>query len=96
VPGDPHRVTGHLSAERWEQALDQVMDPRDPPVAVEVWLGLDSRWWDGELHGWAPNPNGSGSELRGLVSGVREYAPGFWAEFLTWASVDRVRQRPGD
>lgn len=92
---DQDRVlTGRVSAERRDAALEEVTDPREPPVPVEVFLGLDARWWDGELHGWAPNPNGSSEELRGLVTGVREYAPGFWAEFLTWATTDRVRQRP--
>ena len=90
---DERTVTEHLSAERLEQALGEVTDPREPPVPVQVWLGADARWWDGELHGWGTNPNGSSGELRGMVTGVREYAPGFWAEFLTWATVERVRQR---
>jgi hypothetical protein len=93
VSDEGRMLTGRVSAERWDRALDEVLDPRDPPVPVEVWLGMDARWWDGELHGWAPNPNGSSDELRGLVRGVREYAPGFWAEFLTWATIERVRQR---
>ena len=90
---DERTVTEHLSAERLEQALGEITDPREPAVPVEVWLGADARWWEGVLHGWGTNPNGSSGELRGLVTGVREYAPGFWAEFLTWATVERVRQR---
>ena len=86
-------MTEHLTDDQRYRALDQVTDPREPPVPVEVFLGLDARWWDGELHGWGPNPNGSDGTLRGLVFGVREYAPGFWAEFVTWATVDRVPPR---
>ena len=93
VSDEGRLLTGRVSPERRDAALDEVTDPRDPSVPVEVWLGLDARWWDGELHGWAPNPHGSSEELRGLVTGVREYAPGFFAEFLTWATVERVRRR---
>lgn len=79
--------------ERLEEELGKVTDPREPAVPVAVWLGLDARWWDGELHGWAPNPHGGDDGLRGLVVAPREYSPGFWAEYIGWVTPERVRQR---
>ena len=82
-----------VPAERLEEELDKVTDPREPPVPVEVYLGLDARWWAGELHGWAPNPNGADDALRGLVVAPREFAPGYWSEYIGWVTQDRLRQR---
>ena len=70
-----------------------MVDRRDPPVPVAVWLGLDARWWDGVLHGWAANPNGGDTGLRGLVVAPREYAAGFWADYIGWVRPERVRRR---
>ena len=70
-----------------------MVDRRDPPVPVRVWLLIDGREWDGELLGWAPNPRGGDDGLRGLCLVVREFAPGFHAEGLHWVPVHDVRQR---
>lgn len=89
VPVNRQRVpAARLAAE-----LAKVTDRREPAVPVEVWLGIDARWWDGELHGWAPNPHGADGSLRGLVIAPREYSPGFWSEYIGWVTPDRLRQR---
>ena len=62
-------------------------------MPVSAWLFLDGREWDGELYGWSENPNGADDGWRGLVVGVREYAPGFLAEFCQWIPADSIRPR---
>ena len=79
--------------ERLAEELGKVEDPRDPPVPVTAWLFLDGREWDGELLGWAVNPNGGDDGLRGLCVLAREYAPGFWTEALLWVPAEAIRQR---
>lgn len=86
-------VTEHLRPGQLEYELAKVEARRDPPVPVTVWLLLDGAWHDAELLGWARNPNGSSGALMGLVFLVREYAPGFEAELLTWAPVENIRLR---
>src|SRR5690349_6211384 len=71
-----------LLAERLEYELTKVEQPRTPPVPVWAWLTLDSREWVGELFGWAANANGADDGCRGLVVAPREFAHGFWAEFV--------------
>lgn len=87
------RITEHLAPGRLEQELAKVEQRRDPPVAV--WALRDGVEVAGELHGWAENPRGSNDGWRGLVQGVREYAPGFWAEYLSWVRAEQVRERDG-
>ena len=58
-----------------------------------AWLSLDGREWAGELYGWAANPNGADDGWRGLVVAPREFARGFWAEFLGWVRAEQIRQR---
>lgn len=90
------RITEHLAPGRLEQELAKVEQRRDPPVPVWAWLLLDSAEHAGELYGWAENPRGSGDGWRGLVRGVRQYAPGFHAEYLAWVRAEQIRQRdPG-
>ncbi|MCU1614721.1 MAG: hypothetical protein JWO98_2261 [Frankiales bacterium] len=73
--------------------LEKVDEPREPPVPVTARLLLDSAEHDGLLYGWAVDPNGADDGWRGLVGGVREYAPGFEAEFLMWVRAEDIRQR---
>lgn len=61
-------------------ALPRITVPM--PVRVTAWLLLDSAAHHGLLYGW-----------RGPVAGVREFAPGFAAEFLAWVRAEDVRQR---
>jgi hypothetical protein len=61
-------------------------------VPVAVWLALDSRAWDGELHGWAIDSNGAGG-LMGLVVLVREFTQGFEAEHLHWQPSVHISRR---
>lgn len=82
-----------LPAGRLDEELAKADEVRDPPVLVWAWLTLDSREVRGELYGWADNPNGADDGLRGLVLAPREYAPGFWAEYLGWVRAEHVRQR---
>lgn len=84
----------HVPPERWARELARVTDRRDPPVAVSVWLLLDGRAWEGRLHGWAVDPLGAGG-LMGLVFLVREFTPGFEAEYLHWEPVRSI-SRHGD
>jgi len=42
-----------------------------------------------------PTRNGSNDGWRGLVGGVREFAPGFGAEFLTWVRAEDIRRIAG-
>jgi hypothetical protein len=78
--------------EGWlEYELTKVEQSREPPVPVWAWLSLDGREWAGELYGWAANPNGGDDGWRGLVLAPREFAPGFWAEFLGWVRAEHVR-----
>jgi hypothetical protein len=79
--------------ERIAEECEKVTDRRDPPVPVWVWLTLDGREWAGELLGWADNPNGADDGLRGLVLAPREYAAGFWAEYLGWVRAEHIRRR---
>ena len=83
-------VTEHLRPGQVEAELVKVEDVRDPPVPVEAWL-LDA-WWPAELHGWARNPRGVDG-MWGLCVGLREYAPGYAAEFCTWVAAEGIRQR---
>lgn len=82
-----------LPSGRLDEELAKTEDPRDPPVPVTAWLLLDGAWHDGVLHGWASNPRGAGDGLRGLVTLVREYAPGFVAEAVFWVPAENVRRR---
>jgi hypothetical protein len=76
-----------------DHELAKVEAPRDPPVPVTVWLSLDGCAWNGELFGWAANPNGANDGWRGLVLAPREFAPGFWAEYLGWARAEYISPR---
>jgi hypothetical protein len=87
-------IVEHLRQGQLDFELAQAEELRDPPVPVAVWLLLDGREHDGLLYGWAPNPRGANDGWRGLVRGVREFAPGFEAEFLTWVRAEDIRQRP--
>ena len=82
-----------LPPGRLDEELAKVVDRRDPPVPVRVWLLIDGQEHDAELLGWAPNPRRGDDGLRGLVRLVREFAPGFFAEMLAWVPVHDVRQR---
>ena len=83
----------HLRNGQLDYELDKCDELREPPVPVTAWLLLDSGAHDGLLYGWAADPNGADDGWRGLVGGVREYAPGFEAEFLGWVRVEHIRQR---
>jgi hypothetical protein len=72
--------------------LDKCDELRDPPVPVTAMLLLDSAAHDGLLYGWAAEPNG-GDGWRGLVASVREFAPGFQAEFSIWVRAENIRRR---
>jgi len=90
-------VTGHLPEGELERELARVTDRRDPPVPVDGWLRLDSRWTAGELHGWRMGSTGAETgRLVGMVTGLREYAPGFWCEYLLWLFTEQLRIRPDD
>lgn len=82
-----------LDPARLEEELGKVEDLRDPPVPVWAWLVLDGAEVAGELHGWAEDPRGADDGLRGLVLAVREFAPGFHAEYLGWVRAEHVRRR---
>jgi hypothetical protein len=84
-----------LPEGRLEYERTKVEQPRTPPVPVWAWLSLVSREWAGELFGWAANSNGADEGWRGLVVAPREFAPGFWAEFMGWVRVEHIRQREG-
>ncbi|MGY1660774.1 hypothetical protein ACI78Q_06055 [Geodermatophilus sp. SYSU D00705] len=88
-------LTQGATRERLDEELDKADELRDPPVPVVAWLHLDGQEWAGELYGWARNPNGADDGLRGLVLALREYAPGFWAEYLGWVGAEHIRQRQG-
>jgi hypothetical protein len=85
-------IVEHLREGQLSYELDKCDELREPPVPVTAWLLLDSTAYDGLLYGWAADPNGGNDGWRGLVGGVREFAPGFWAEFLTWVRAEDVRQ----
>jgi hypothetical protein len=95
------RSTGYISAVmvqrlpegRLEYERAKVNQPREPPLPVWAWLPLDGREWVGELYGWAANPNGADDGWRGLVVAHREFAHGFWTEFLGWVRAEHIRQR---
>lgn len=87
-------IVEHLRGGQLEYELGKCDELREPPPPVTAWLLLDSAAHDGLLHGWAANPNGSDDGWRGLVSGVRAFAAGFEAEFLTWVRAEDIRQRP--
>lgn len=82
-----------VTSERLDEELAKAEEVRDPPVPVWAWLMLDSQEVAAELHGWSSNPNGSDDGLRGLVTAVREYSPGFRAEFCGWVRASHIRQR---
>lgn len=82
----------HLRPGALEDELALADERRDPPVPVAAWLSLDSREWVGELYAWAAKPNGSNDGWRGLVLLLREFAPGFWAEYLGWVRAEHIRQ----
>lgn len=86
-------ITEHLAPGRLERELGKVEDRREPPVPVLVRTTLPGRLVDVALLGWAHAPNGSPG-LYGLVRGLREYAPGFWAEFLWWRRAEELRVLP--
>jgi hypothetical protein len=75
------------------EELAKVEQLRDPPVPVRFWLSVDSKDVAGELHGWAANPNGSDDGWRGLVTAAREFAAGFWTEWLGWVRLEQIRQQ---
>jgi hypothetical protein len=79
--------------ERLDEELAKVEDLRDPPVPVTAWLVLDGCDRDGLLYGWSADPRGADDGLRGLVVAVREYAPGFFAEYCGWVGADHIRRR---
>lgn len=83
----------HLCDGQLDYELDKCDQLREPPVPVTVWLLLDSAAHNGLLYGCAAHPNGSNDGWRGLVGGVREYAPAFEAEFLSWVRAENIRQR---
>jgi hypothetical protein len=82
-----------LPPERLQEEMRKVEQRRDPPVPVWFWLSVDSKEVAGELHGWAANPNGSDDGWRGLVTARREYASGFWTDWIGWVRQERIRQR---
>jgi hypothetical protein len=82
-----------LRPDLLEEQLDKLDEVREPPVPVTAWLLLDERNWDGELLGWAANPNGADDGWCGLVRLTREYAPGFWAEGVFWVRAERINLR---
>jgi hypothetical protein len=84
-----HRA--RLAGHRRTHPADRISSS-DPLVSVTVAHRFDSVL-DGLLYGWAANPNGANDGWRGLVSGVREFAPGYEAEFLTWVRAEDVKQR---
>lgn len=86
-------ITEHLRAGQLERELGKVEDRREPPLPVLVRTTLPGELRDVELLGWAHAPNGAPG-LYGLVRGLREYSPGFWAEFLWWHTAEDVRVRP--
>ena len=67
-----------------------VDDLRDPPIPVVAWLTLDGEDREGLPYGWAENPCGADDGWRGLVGAAREYAPGFWAEYLGWVRAEQI------
>jgi hypothetical protein len=79
--------------ERIEEDLAKATELRDPPVLVYARLTLDGRERASHLYGWAYNPNGGNDGLRGPVLLVREYVPGFYAEFLGWIRAGDIRRR---
>lgn len=81
--------------DRLLRELGKADQLRNPPVPVRAWLLLDGAEVDGHLLSWAENPNGGDDGLRGLVLAVREYAPGYHAEFLGWVPAERIRRREG-
>jgi len=85
-----------LREGRLEEELGKVEDLRDPPVPVVAWLTLDGCDREGLLYGWAENPRGADDGWRGLVSAVREYAPGFFAEYLGWVRAEHIRKQGGN
>ncbi|MCW2904675.1 MAG: hypothetical protein JWO67_6940 [Streptosporangiaceae bacterium] len=86
-------IVEHLRDGQLDYELGKCDELRNPPVPVWAWLSLDGREWAGDLYGWAANPNGADDGWRGLVGGVREFAPGFGAEFLGWVPAEHIRQR---
>jgi hypothetical protein len=86
-------ITEHLHPGQLERELGKVEDRREPPVPVLVRTTLPGQLVDVALLGWAHGPNGAPG-LYGLVRGLREYAPGFWAEFLWWQSAEDLRVLP--
>lgn len=86
-------VVEHLREGKLDYELTKLDERRDPPVPVTALLLFDCPEVDGLLYGWSTNPNGAGDGWRGLVRGVREFAPGFEAEFLTWVRAEHIRQR---
>ena len=83
-----------MPRERIDEELAKADELRDPPVPVWARVMLGEPDLAGELYGWAANPNGADDGWRGLVLAPRQYAPGFWAEFLGWVSGDHIRKRP--
>lgn len=84
------RITEHLRDGELEEELAKLDEPRDPPVPVAVRPLHEGETVDVVLHGWARNPRGA-EGMWGLVTGVREHAPGFWAEFCWWLSSENIR-----
>lgn len=86
-------ITEHLQPDQLEYELGLVEHRRDPPVPVEVRSLHPGATRDVVLYGWARNPRGAAG-MWGLVTGLREYAPGFLAEFCWWTSSENIRPRP--
>jgi hypothetical protein len=83
-----------LREGRLEYELAKLDRPREAPVPVTAWLLLDSAEHEGLLYGWAGDPNGAHEGWRGLVRGVRDYAPGFEEEFLSWVRAEDIPAAP--
>ena len=88
-------IVEHLREGHVEYELSKADELRDPPVPVTAAHLFDGPEVAGLLYAWSANPNGADDGWRGLVRGVREFAPGFEAEFLTWVRAESIRPRIG-
>jgi hypothetical protein len=79
---------------RLNEQLDKLDEVREPPVPVTACISLDERPHDGELLGWAANPNGANDGWRGGVRVTREYATGFWTEAVFRVRAEGISLRP--
>jgi hypothetical protein len=86
-------IVEHLREGQLDYELDKRDELQEPSVPVTAWLLVHGAAHDGLLYGWAANPNGGDDGWRGLIGGVREFAPGFAAEFLFWVRAEDIAQR---